>query len=72
MLKRPRKNLLDMTAGWDLDVLSGDQLQSILSSSFIFMVFIVENCGFWDGDTPYHSSATVFDESHVIFGYVLF
>ena len=37
----------------------------------MYLVFVVETCGLWDGDAPYHFTTTASDEAYVIMGYLL-
>ena len=67
---RPRTLLLDAVDGFDLNNLSDKQKETIFQSPFIFLVFLAEACGFWDGKSQYHSAVSIADEGHILFTYV--
>ena len=59
-----------MAEGWDLDNLTGVQIEQLRNSPFLFMVFMSEVCGWWDGEDWYHHSVTPADEGYMVYTYV--
>ena len=64
---RPRSVLLEATKDFDLNNLSDEEEDVIFQSPFIFLAFLVEACGLWNGKSQYHSVVTIADEAHVTF-----
>ena len=64
---RPREALLNEIHDWDLTKVTAEQKKILIASPFIFLVFLVETCGYWDGSTAYHITTTPSDEGYVIF-----
>ena len=71
MMTRPREAVLTLTDGWDLNELDESQEDQLLASPFVFMAFVSEACGWWDGESVYHQSVTLQDEAYAQFAYVV-
>ena len=59
-----------MTEGWDLMNMTDEQKEQFRNSSFVFLMFMSEVCGWWDGEVTYHHAVTTSDESYIVYTYV--